>query len=291
MATKIWVGTDSTNEGDWATAANWSPSGVPANADDVYLENSSQDVTEGFDQSAVALTSLHIALSYTGKIGDDDEYLQIGATTVNIGSHNGPGSPSGSGRIKLDLGTTAATVVIYNSGTSYDSGYPAIRILCNNAATTLEVRKGTVGVAYETGETSTLLKITEGYVSSVAGDADVFIGSGVTLTTLEKAGGDCVLGCAATTVNHSAGNLTTTGSGAITTLNNDGGTVISNSTGTIALLDTDGGLVDFTKSAAARTVTTCKLDAGGKLKYDPDVVTMTNKVQSDNPVTLTASAA
>jgi hypothetical protein len=41
MATKLWVGTDSGNEGDYSTAANWSPSGVPVATDDVILANSS----------------------------------------------------------------------------------------------------------------------------------------------------------------------------------------------------------------------------------------------------------
>ena len=56
MATKIWVGTDSGNEGDINTAANWSPSGVPVATDDVYFENSSQSVTDGLATwAAVAL--------------------------------------------------------------------------------------------------------------------------------------------------------------------------------------------------------------------------------------------
>lgn len=291
MATKIWLGNDSGNEGDWSVAANFSPSGVPANSDDVYLENSSQDVSAGLDQSAVALDSLHIAQSYTGNIGDDDAYLQIGAGVVNIGRHYGPGSPAGSGRIKLDLGSTAAAVVTYNSGSPADSNKPAIRLLADNAATTIEVRKGSVGIACETGETTTVGTITESYISRQASDADVFIGSGVTLTTLNKTGGDGVLECAATTVTNEGGNLITDGSGAIATLNAEGGEVISNSTGTITTCNiATAGTADFLKSAAARTVTTMKLEAGGTLKYDPDVLTITNKVDSDNPVTLTATA-
>lgn len=290
MATKIWVGTDTA--GDWSVAANWSPAGVPANDDDVYLVNSSQDVTAGLDQSAVALASYNQEQSYTGKIGDADNYLQIGASAVNIGQHYGPGSPAGSGRIKLDLGATAAVVVVYNTGSPADSNLPSVRLLANNAATTIEVRKGSVGIACETGETTTVGTITESYVSQQSSDADVFVGPGVTLTTLNKTGGDCVLECAATTVTNEGGDLVTTGSGAITTMHVKGGEVIPNSTGTITTCNINtAGYADFTKSAAARTVTTLKLEAGGKLKYDPDVLTITNKVDSDNPVTLTAAAA
>jgi len=99
--------------------------------------------------------------------------------------------------------------------------------------------------------------------------------------------------CAATTVTQKAGSLITEGSGAITTVNCRGGTMVSNSTGTITTLNiADGtGHVDFTKSRNARTVTTVKLEAGGSLSLDPDVVTLTNKVDSDLPVKLTAIAA
>jgi hypothetical protein len=292
MAKKIWVGTDTGNEGDWATAANWSPSGVPASADDVYLEDSSQDVTEGFDQSAKALATLNIDQSYTGKIGDATSYLQIGAVKVNIGYHNGPDAPLGSPRIKLDLGSvTAATVVIENAGTSADSNKPPIRIKAANAATTIEVRKGKVGIAFNTGETTTIGTLTVSYVSQVNMDADVYVGAGVTLTTINHKGGDLYVSCGATTINSYAGLLYTIGSGAITTLNAKGGYITANSTGTITTLNITKGTADFLKSAAARTVTTLKLEAGGVLKYDPNILTITNNVDSDNAVILTATAA
>jgi len=292
MATKIWVGTDSGNEGDWSVAANWSPSGVPVNDDDVYLEDSSQSVTGGLDQSAVALASLNIAQSFTGQVGTSSAYLQVGAAAVRIGYHDGPGMPSGSSLIKLDLGSvTTAAVVIENSGSSSDSTEPPIYLKAAKAASTIEVRKGRVGIAWATGETSTVGTITVAYVSQQSTDADVYIGSGVTLTTLTQKGGDCILGCAATTVNAYGGTLYTVGSGAITTMNAKGATIYPNSTGTISDLIISGGTVDFTRSSATRTVTTAKLDAGGTLKRDPNVVTITNKVDSDNPVTLSATSA
>lgn len=294
MATKIWVGTDTGNEGDWATAANWLPSGVPEAADDVYLENSSQDVSEGLNQSAILLASLNIAHSYTGRIGTTSAYLQIGATLCNIGYHYGPNETlfNGSDRIKLDLGTDPSTIVVENTNISAaENGMPTVRILCNDAATTLEVRRGQVGVAFETGETSTLSKITSSYVSQIGTDANVYIGAGVTLTTLFQSGGYVVLRCAATTVTSWGGTLLTTGTGAIATLNGYGGTITSNSSGTITACTVTGGIVDFTKSATARTVTTPKLDNPGQIKFDPAVMTFTNKITSNNPVTYMASAA
>lgn len=290
MATKLWLGNDSGNEGDWDTAANFSPSGVPANGDTVILRDNSQGVTDGFDQSAVALAALYIDRSFTGDIGDDDNYLQIGSALVVLGEHDGPGSPSGSGRIKLDLGSaTVATVISHYSGTPTDTGQAAIRLLADNASTSIEVIKGTLAVAPDPGETSTVGTITVAYDSQLTNDADVFIGDGVTLTTLSTKGGQTLLQCAATTVNASAGELTTRGSGAITTLNATGATVISNSTGTVTTVNISGGHVNTLKSSQARTFTTVKLEKGGKLSYDPNVLTITNKVDSDNAVSLTAA--
>ena len=81
----VWVGTDSGNEGDWATNANWSSGAVPIGSDDVYFEDSSQSVPSGLDQSGVELDSLNIGQSYTGSIGTDSTALQIESPIVEIG--------------------------------------------------------------------------------------------------------------------------------------------------------------------------------------------------------------
>lgn len=290
MSTRIWIGTVVGHEGDASWAANWSGAAVPINADDVVFENSAQDLNAGLNMSAVALASLISRQTYTGKIGTTTAYWQIGTAKLEIGSYSGPGSPVGSGRIKIDLGSaTACVAVVYNTGYGTDTDLPAVRLLAANAATTLEVRKGQVGVAMETAETSTISLITVSYDSAEESDADVFIGSGVTLTTLTKTGGECICKCAATTITNRAGTLIIDGVGAVTTLAVTGGTVYPNSSGTIGTLDIDGGLVDCTKSSKARTITTVTLDAPGQLKYDPAVMTFTNKVNSSKPVTLMAA--
>jgi hypothetical protein len=271
MANKIWIGNDTGNEGDWATAANWSPSGVPTDGDDVFLTNSSQSVTEGFNQSAVALASLNIDQTFTGAIGDASNYLQIGTAILNIGLYLGSGVPQGSGRIKINLGsTTTATVNIYNSGQSLDTNLPAIRLLMAKAADTVNILKGSVGIACQAGETSTVGTI------NTNGDGKTWIGAGVTLTTLTKNGGAVQMECAATTINNYAGDLKIFGTGAITTLNAFAGNVESSSAGTITTANVRGpAIVDFTKSLVARTVTTLNLSNGGTIKRDTAVVTIT----------------
>ena len=280
MANKLWVGTDSGNEGDYSTAANWSPSGVPVAADNVYLKDSTQDIDGGLDQSAVALASFNVDKSYTGQISPAaGTYLQIAASAVNIGRHDGPGAPVGSGLIKLDQGSsTAAAVNVFDMGTPATSTDPALFLIAAHASTVVTVRKGKVGIAVGVGETTTVAKINVNYLNSILGDAEVYIGSGVTLTTFAMTGGTVLALAGGTTFTVEDGQLTTEGSGAITTLNADGGKVYPNSTGTITALNADGGEVDFTKSPAARTVTTPKIGPGGKIIYDPAIITMTNKI-------------
>jgi trimeric autotransporter adhesin len=285
MANKIWVGTDSGNEGDWATAANWSPSGVPETGDNVYLENSTQGVTEGWAQSAVTLASLNIAQSFTGYVGDADNYLAISATLMSIGHHYGPGSPSGSGRIKINVGSVQTTIDIYNSGSPATTTKPAIQILGTHASNAARIRKGSVGIAWDTTEVSTFASIIGSFVSNQDSDLALFVGSGVTLTTITLTGGDTTLRCAATTLNVNGADLVTDGSGAIVTANIADGNFESNSTGTITNLNvTDEGVADFTKSAAARTVTTPKVSGGGKIKANPAVMIFTNQIAREDAI-------
>jgi len=276
-ATCIWIGT--TTAGDWSVAANWSGAAVPVDGDFVYLENSSQDVTAGLAQEGIALASLTIAQSYTGSIGTATAYLKIGSVLTNIGQYFGISRPNGSPMIKLDLNdtdTTAGTVNIYDSGRSSDPNVPTIRLLINEATTVVNSYKGDIGIAPITGETSTVGTINVSYRTNASADADVFIGSGVTLTTLKAIGGDTVLNCAATTVTSTAGTLSTNGTGAITTLIVSGGTITLNSTGAITTVTGSGGTIDTTKSSSARTITTFNRSGTCKLKRDPSVLTITN---------------
>lgn len=291
MATKTWVGTDSGNEGDWSVAANWSPSGVPTDADDVVLELSTQAVTDGLDQSAIALDSLTIKQSYTGTIAADGTYLEIMSARVDVGEHYGAGTPNGSGRVKLDLrgdGGTASVVVIHNTaGTTEDENESPVRLLFNEATSDLYVRKGSVGIATDApGEVSILDEIHVGYTTGRSSDAIVVIGSGVTLDELQITGGQTTLKCAATTVGISDGQLQTEGAGAITTMTVDGGVVIANSLGTISTLNCNAGETDFFRSSEDRIVTTPKLKAGATLRYDPAYVTMTNEPAPQEPVNI-----
>lgn len=86
MATdKTWVSAD----GNLNAAASWSPSGVPAAADSVYFNASSQqDVVSGLD-AFPSITRLHVQPEYGGNIGADGNALE---TTPRSLIHQGTGS-------------------------------------------------------------------------------------------------------------------------------------------------------------------------------------------------------
>jgi len=290
MATCIWLGDDAGNEGDWSVAANWD-GGVPGNGDDAVLQHSSQSVTAGLAQGAIDLASLRIDQSFTGQIGDADTYLVIGSSVVTIGEAKGESSPpAGSSMIKLNLDTTVTAVTVHNTGVSAESGRQALRLLLINVGNVVNVRKGSVSIAADAGETSQLATLNISYVDGVESDADVVVGSGVTLATVQETGGSVVLFGAVTTIHHRAGSLRTEGSGAITTLNTYGGTLTLNSSGAVTTLNGFGGDVDMTESLTNRTITSLPVYAGFAIRYHPSIVTVTNKPAPAEPVKLIAEA-
>jgi hypothetical protein len=280
MATKVWDGTDTGNEGDVSVAANWDPSGVPITGDNVYLKDSSQSMTDGLDaMAAVVLASLHQHQSFTGLIGDEDNPLEVGFTLGYFGEHTGPNMPAGSGSMYIDAKTAATSIVVYNTGTPSTQYKPALNILAVNASNTLVVYKGDVGVALGVGEVSTFSSITVVYADRVEYDAKVYIGSGVTLTTLVKHGGVCTIACSATTITNNAGTTTTEGTAAYTTIIATGGLIESNASGLVGTARASNtGVIDFLQSPILRTVTNAELDFGGSMKMDPSVVTLTNDI-------------
>ena len=268
----------------WDSLNNWDTGALPGAGDTIYIENATTEIIYGLDQSSAgAVTALNIGQSFTGKLGYESAagfngtYLQITASTINIGYNETTGNPSGSSRIMIDNGATAVVVNINGSGNSLDSTKQAIRVK-GSSITSLNINKGSIGVAQNAGETATITTLNINYITSKTSDANVVIGSGVTLTTVNKVGGYCFLKCAATTINHDGGTLTTSGSGAITTINNDGGDLISNSSGTITTLNNISGSADFTKSRTARTVTTVKMGSGASLSFDDAVMAFTNEI-------------
>ncbi len=269
----------------WDSTGNWDTGALPGASagDEVFISNCSDDIVYGLDQSGTAntLTTLNIDKSFTGKIGYNGEagfsgtYLQVKATTVNIGQHIGSGSPAGSGRIMIDVGSAGTPVInIYNtSSSSADTNKPCVRVKANNASAVCNISDGMVGFAYEDGETTTIGTI------RMSGGEEVYISEGTTVTTVYKKGGNCDMVCGCTTLTNDGGALSLYGSGTYTTINQKAGTCYLYGTGTITTLNVTGGFADCRKSLDSRTITTVKVK-GGSFHYDPTFLTLTNQIQS-----------
>ena len=273
----------------WDDPDNWSEGTIPGAtaSEDTYVENATGDILYGLDQSGASqtLNSLHISKDFSGLIGHDGatglvgDYLQLKTSKAFIGEWFKSTRALGSSRIKIDYGTTASAIIVYYTASSADGTKPAYRMIANSGSTLIrEIRQGSVGVASQTGETTTLDDIQISYNTSPQTDATLEIGSGVTMGDLECVGGETSVACTVGTIDAIAGTVIISGTGTITTLNVSGGKAVPVSTGLITTCNITNGECDFVQSADPRTVTTINLDTLGVLKLDPSVVTVTNKI-------------
>lgn len=296
----------------WSDGDNWydqdadTIGDAPVAADELIIANNSTNICWGMDASADAYGSVRIDKTYTGKIGLDytrfaitadgetfddsvaevrDDYLRFLCTSgrVTIGQHPGIGSPAGSGRIKIDTGNQATTIIVQDTASnSADSARPAVRLLTNHSSTAIHVQSapGGVGLATERpGEASVVSSIT---VTDPTTASKVITGNGTTLTTWNQAGGSNLLraGNTVTTINAVGGNLTIDGRFLVTTINNNGATVIPTnvaaSGASITTLNGNAGTTDLTQTGRARTITTLNHKTGSHtLKIDLATVTVT----------------
>jgi len=265
---------------------------VPVNSDAVVFEDSTFPVYYGLDQSAVTLASLTIKQNFSdsGVIGlprnNDsgypeyrDTYLKIGSTLIDIGG----GSGEGSGRININTGSVQTTLNVLNSGTAIDSGVPAILWKGTHASNAVSIVKGDLGIAPFEGEAATVATLKIGYIDSVDTDASVICGSGVTLGTVTKNGGEleCDTSTAAVTaVTQYAGKTTIYGdTNGVTAATLYGGTMNYNTSGTLTTgIVGNSATLDFRQDMRPKTVTNCQRYAGSSI-YDPAaIVTWTNGI-------------
>lgn len=273
-ATTGTVTTAATGGHFWSEPRNWDTGAVPVAGDDVVFDVPGWSVKYGLAQSAVTLTSLTIAASYSG---DDDtaaiglpqanedataypEYratsLAIGATTVTLGG--GPGN--GINRCNLNFGSVQTAVTVLATGSSPDDNTEAVLLKGTHASNVLNVDSGNVGVAIYGGETSTLATL------RLDGDATVRCGSGVTLGTIAVNSGTLAINSAVgTSLTMLAGDVTIDGSGAVAQLTIRGGTCTYNTSGALggATTVSGDGVLDFSQVATAAVTVTNPIDVYG----------------------------
>ena len=262
----------------WGIASNWLEGAVPADSDTVVFDRGNVDLLYDLEQNKIEPTLMTITQGYTGSIGlptrnsnGYEEYrgthLTVGPATLNIGT----GFGSGSGRIKINSGSDPVTLNVYATGTSTEQGVHALNWKGTHASNVLNVYGGDVGIAMFSGETAVVATLRQngGTIES---------GTGLTWTTINKAGGTLITNAAATTITNDAGDLTCK-AGAHTTINLTGGTLYYESSGTITTLAIyDGATADFRRTNLARTVTNCTVTSGGSVFDRSKTVTWTNGI-------------
>jgi hypothetical protein len=184
----VTAGTAASGQDWWSTANNWSAATVPTSSDIAIIDGGTS-LRYGLDQSAVTLAELRIMRRFTGYIGLPkrnalgfaeyfDDYAKISATLLNIGVGNG----TGSGRVKLNLGSVASAIVVDGTGNPIEKDVPACCLVGTSSSNALTVNGGSVGVGVfdETCSLAGGLTINGGAV---------YIGKNVTLGPITQNGG------------------------------------------------------------------------------------------------------
>jgi len=264
--------TSATGPNHFDNADNWSGGAVPVDSDDIVFENSDVDCKYGLSQTSVSPASTTVKMSYTGKIGlprkNSNGYIEYRTTYLTIGDSGdgvtntveiGEGTGAGSGRLKISTNDSQTILNVLNTGQGAESGIPALLWKGTHASNVANLQKGSVGIAFFDGESATLSDLNVNYVTNVTGDVQLRCGDGLTLTTVDMAGGQVTLESAATTINQYNGELTHR-SGNITTLTIDGGTYFEEAANTTTtLLVGSDGVYDCRRNLKSRTITNISL--------------------------------
>lgn len=275
MATRMWLGTDSTDPTAFDAAANWSGSTLPGSGDTVVFSPTYNNAcTKNVDQGTTAYGEIVVEPGFTQQIGNATDPLKC--TPGKFEYHGG-------GIIYADLGAASIPVVVTNSGSGAGGTYG---VYLEGTITTVSVSGGKVAVASFPGDSATITTVRQS-------GGTVLLGAGSSSpTTVTVNGGSFTTKVSAATVNVYKGTFTTGEAAAITTkLNAYGGNLNLSGSGTIADLLLDGNAeIDFTKSGVARTVSAIK-NNGGAISYDPGVITFTAESAPDRIIRKSVTVA
>jgi len=269
MADKIWLGTTDT---DWATAANWSPSGAPASSDNVRFVATYSNNIAGYNASAVNLADCVFEAGYSGTVGSATLDLSISCTYFEF---------SGEGAAYIDLSTTSVDPRVLATAVAPGTGEYGLYLIGTGIGT-LSIEGGNTGLAAVHGQAATATTIRQH-------SGEVRVGSGATVTNYSGYAGSAVISTNLTTAKLFGATLTTGEQAAITTLTIEAGVCVSNASGTITTATVNGGTLDLSQAGISRTITTLNLNPGGGINYDPDAVTLSTISEADAPITITTS--
>ncbi|WP_437187867.1 hypothetical protein SH668x_001278 [Planctomicrobium sp. SH668] len=237
---------------------NYSGGVLPSSGDTLVFTDSAISALYGAEAlSGVTLASLVIDQSFVGQIGlaaRDGQtgmsqsysqyrplYFKVSATLVTIGAGTGQRSQ----RIRLDLGAVKSTINILGSGQSIDS-YKAIVLKGTHAENELNVIKGQVDIAPEAGSLSTINVLRVSFDVNVESDANLRVGAGVTLSTIEQNGGQLIVQSDSTSTVVRSGTLSLL-AGAHSSIELTGGRMDWRTTGEVTALSVSNATVDLSK--------------------------------------------
>lgn len=222
----------------------------------------------GLDQSGVAIGDFIVEEGCEASFGSATlGYLIIDPDRFEF---------SGNGEAFLNLHSANIDPQIHKTGRA-SSGERGLYLRGSNLGV-LNIMGGKVGVAVRPGETSTVA------TARVQGtDSSLWVGNGVTLTTLHQYAGEVRLRCGATTKIIYGGKHTTEENGAMTTVTLRGGEYIYKSTANITTFNLYGGTFDMQQSGDARTVSTLNKHRGTyRILRNKEAVTITTETPQDS---------
>lgn len=282
--------TAATGPNHWDNTANWSSGTLPVDTDDVIITNTNVSILYGLAQSAVDLNSLRIFADFTGTIGlpflnpagyteyrSRDLAISFGAAKVlTIGEADGPGSP----RLRFNVGASVLLDVrVLKTAFPQVIGELAVHVVNDTNSISVDVSRGSVGIAADPGTTAILLEARIGFASDPSSDAIVEIGRGCVSFDAQMTGGIVQSAAGLGNLIMYGGHLRQT-DGALSDVEvYDGARIEYLCADTITTLVLgNGGSIDFSQDSRGRTVTNCSIKRGGELHDPAGSVTFTNPV-------------
>lgn len=260
-------------------AGNWSQGTVPANGEHVIYTNSDVPCKYNTSQAAINPAYLIIDSTYTGSIGlpvwNAAGYHEFRNTELVLGTNGsgpatmvvqvGEGDGEGAPLLRLNTGTKQTTLQVMKTGSSSETGLPALTWRGTHASNVVEVIRGQLGIGIHPGQAATVATLRMSFVDSVDSDADVTVGGSVTLGSVLKTGGVLNVACAITgTLENWEGDATVTGTGDVAAVKIYGGTVVSNTSG---ILGDYGDVEGATKASPCVVTSTAHgLATGDKIR-------------------------
>ena len=240
-------------------ANNWTLGHTPADAEIVVFENSDRPVKYGLIFTSVEPAEVIFESTYEADAGLDDynprgyyEYRNKeitfgtapGANSIKVTIGRGEGN--GSSMIRICTNDVQTEVDVYLTG-PMKKNKPCVLWRGTHASNSVNVYRGSIGIASGAGEAATVDQLRISYIETVDSDAYVVVGPGVTLNTVTKDAGYLQDDCAVVTAfTQLAGDTDFNGTGAMAQLYNRGGVFNYNSSGTLngaTIVSGDGELV------------------------------------------------